>query len=179
MMAHSRMCIHLANILRLLKRVGFFDTFGPKWLFPSVQSAVEFAKAGNKVVSNGSNIYTQCMGITHVRMHARTHARTHTHTHTHMPTFNSPCTDKLISTCIYYVQYLFACPHPQRSEFLQGALDLRLLTWLEQQVNTEQRVEVGDAVSATSLEPLCHGWVMSPYIHGHTHHFLYPHTDIG
>ena len=81
----------IANILRLLKRVGFFDTFGPKWLFPSVQSAVEFAKSGNKVVSNSYSwppAHTQAMdkgtsAHTHTHTHARTHARIHTHTLAH------------------------------------------------------------------------------------------------
>ena len=34
----------------MLKRNGFYKTFGDDWLFPSIKSAVDFAKAGERLV---------------------------------------------------------------------------------------------------------------------------------
>ena len=42
---------HVAPICAKLKTIGFFKRFGPQWVFPSIQGAVEFAKSGHKVVS--------------------------------------------------------------------------------------------------------------------------------
>ena len=41
----------LALICHKLAVIGFFQRFGPQWVFPSIQGAVEFAKSGEKVVS--------------------------------------------------------------------------------------------------------------------------------
>ena len=42
---------HLAPVCQKLAVIGFFRRFGPQWVFPSIQGAVEFAKSGEKVVS--------------------------------------------------------------------------------------------------------------------------------
>ena len=44
----------LAPICHKLSVIGFFKKFGPQWVFPSIQGAVEFAKSGEKVVSDSS-----------------------------------------------------------------------------------------------------------------------------
>ena len=120
--------------------------------------------------------------VSHIKDIKYTHTHTHIHAHTHSihhAVANTYCTCMYIPPCL---------THPQRSEFLQGALDLRFLTWLERQMYTEQRVDVGDAVSATyNTVSLCHDFVSThtrthahtrTHTHTHTHTHAHTHTHI-
>ena len=48
--------LYLAPICHKLGVIGFFKRFGPQWVFPSIQGAVEFAKSGEKVVSDSLTV---------------------------------------------------------------------------------------------------------------------------
>ena len=48
---YIKLLYRLAPVCQKLAVIGFFKRFGPKWVFPSIQGAVEFAKSGEKVVS--------------------------------------------------------------------------------------------------------------------------------